>query len=604
MPCQVAPQGTDDGLGEFCWAGCGQANRRNAWLRELFGDMDAYGRMRVQDVSVCRVVFSDGGQGGFRVASACRESVVLAWNGDGASAREFLHEGADGVRILIEAVEEVALEVAGNLDVHAGAEGGVHLASAVGSRIEEAGEDVILIGGEDEPGDGGAHAAGDVTGEDVPEITSGDGNLHAGCACGIHGAECAPEVVDDLRENPCPVDGVDCAQVVFPLELHVIEELLEDALPVVEGSPDGDGMHIGIGQGGHLAFLERADSSLWEHDEDVNSLFAADAMDGGAAGVTAGGADDVEFAAVLGQQVFEEISQKLERHVFEGEGGAVEEFGDEDFAHLLDGDNFLGGEGGVTLLHQSVEIVIRDGAFNIGLHDLVGQFRVGEGAPVGQFAGNIRYLGWDQKASVIRQSHHDCFAEGNRGNAAPGAFVGNAHRCLKMWNGALVGLGQVCKNLYDDFAVSACAAVGGMGIAGIEDGETPGAHVEPGERRILEEAIVILFVEWEGMAEADDWCPSHHLVAGDDQLEVDVFAVAFQLALVGGLVFRFLYHGVRLVSVNLVTAGFHGCQGLRGQEIEDLFKEGMGVCVEFCVGEGVNDHGCSFDVFRSFACRA
>ena len=72
---------------------------------------------------------------------------------------------------------------------------------------ERAREDVVDVGGDDQPLDRQPHPLGDVAGEDVAEIAGrhGEGDRRARRAERDGGGE----VVDDLRDDPRPVDRVD-----------------------------------------------------------------------------------------------------------------------------------------------------------------------------------------------------------------------------------------------------------------------------------------------------------------------------------------------------------------------------------------------------------
>ena len=263
-----------------------------------------------------------------------------------------------------------------------------------------------FVGGEDESADGCAHAEGDVAGEDVAEVAGGDGDLGGGGAGGLLDAEDGPEVVDDLGEDAAPVDGVDGAEVEVALEGEVVEDLLEDALAVVEGAVDGDAVDVRVGDGGHLAFLERADAAVGEHDEDVDAGLSADAVDGGGAGVSAGGAEDVEPLSGLGEDVFEDVAEELEGDVLEGEGWAMEELGDEEVSDLADGDDLGRVEGGVAGRDETAEVIGGDGVADEERHDLAGEFGIGEGAPALEGGGGeLRDGVGQEEPAVVGESH-------------------------------------------------------------------------------------------------------------------------------------------------------------------------------------------------------
>jgi hypothetical protein len=76
-------------------------------------------------------------------------------------------------------------------------------------------------------------------------------------------------------------------------------------------------------QAEHLRLLERAHAPVRAGHEDAHTLLAAHGVFGRAAGVAAGGAQDVELLAAAGQFVFEQVAQQLHRHVLEGQRGAI-----------------------------------------------------------------------------------------------------------------------------------------------------------------------------------------------------------------------------------------------------------------------------------------
>ena len=147
-------------------------------------------------------------------------------------------------------------------------------------------------------------------------------------------------------------------------------------------------------------------------------------MDGGAACVAAGGADDVQLAAVAFEQIFKEISKQLECNVFKGQCRAVEEFADEDFSDLFDGNDIVRLERRVAFGDKLFEIVIGDGVSDERPHDFASQFRIGERPPAVQCIFlNGRYLRRNEKTTVIGEPHHDSLCEINGSDAAPRADI-------------------------------------------------------------------------------------------------------------------------------------------------------------------------------------
>ena len=97
----------------------------------------------------------------------------------------------------------------------------------------------------------------------------------------------------------------------FALERNVVEDLLQDALSVIESAFDGDAVDIFVRNCRHLAFLKRRNAPLGEHDEDIDASLATDAMNGGAACVAAGGSDDVQPVAAFGENVLKDVAEEL-----------------------------------------------------------------------------------------------------------------------------------------------------------------------------------------------------------------------------------------------------------------------------------------------------
>ena len=118
----------------------------------------------------------------------------------------------------------------------------------------------------------------------------------------------------------------------------------------------------------------------------VMPCFSPHAVDGGTAGVARGGADDIQAFVPLRQNIFEEVAEKLQRHVLEGQRHAMEQFEDID-AVLLDHRCDLGmAEGGIGTVDQVLE---RGGGDVVhkGCDDLEGQILIGKCPPAFKLAG-------------------------------------------------------------------------------------------------------------------------------------------------------------------------------------------------------------------------
>ena len=124
------------------------------------------------------------------------------------------------------------------------------------------------------------------------------------------------------------------------------------------------------------------------------------------AGVAGGGGDDVELAARLGQDVFEEVAEELERDVLEGEGGPVEEFEDVDGADLPDGRDFGVAERGVAAIDDSAQGVCRD-VVGEEPHDFEGEIRVAEIRPSGETIRDVGEALGQEEAAVAGEPRHD-----------------------------------------------------------------------------------------------------------------------------------------------------------------------------------------------------
>ena len=268
-------------------------------------------------VEALSVVGTRAGEDGLRRREARRG------HREGAVRREARHEGGDGGPVPPVEVGHEALEIAGDLDVHAGAQGAPHGALGVDPGREEPGQDVVLVGRDHEPLDRQAHPVRDVAGIGVAEIAGGDdeGERARRCAEGERGVD----VIGRLRGDARPVDRVDGREPRFRTEGAVGERRLHQRLAIVEGADDGGVVHVGRARRRHLAALDLGDAARRVQDHHGDPVQAAERLDGRGAGVARGRGEDGGGAPAPGERRIDHARQHLEREILERQRRAVEE---------------------------------------------------------------------------------------------------------------------------------------------------------------------------------------------------------------------------------------------------------------------------------------
>ena len=222
-------------------------------------------------------------------------------------------------------VEHKALEIRRLGNVHRRAGSLVRVGAAahtVHAGAEELVEHVVFVRGDDQFVNRQAHAARDMTGADVAKIARRHGEADF-FSVGFRRLEIAREVINHLRHQPRPVDRVDSADLVLPLELQIVRDGLDDVLAVVKHADDGDVVDVLVLQAEHLRLLERAHAPVRRGHKNAHAFFAAHGVFGGAAGVAAGRAQNIQLFATPGQFVLEQVAEQLHRHVFERQRRAV-----------------------------------------------------------------------------------------------------------------------------------------------------------------------------------------------------------------------------------------------------------------------------------------
>ena len=134
------------------------------------------------------------------------------------------------------------------------------------------------------------------------------------------------EVVDDLGDDPGPVDRVDAGERQPVAEVAVVEQRLHHRLAVVEGALDGERMDVGRAGRRHLPLLDGRHPALGEEDEDV------DVRSRPAKASIAAPPVSPEVAPTMvtrsprsAEDMVHQPRQQLHRDVLEGERRAVEQ---------------------------------------------------------------------------------------------------------------------------------------------------------------------------------------------------------------------------------------------------------------------------------------
>ncbi|MCO7519471.1 hypothetical protein NJG22_19915 [Pseudomonas sp. VA159-2] len=316
-------------------------------------------------------------------------------------------------------VEQQALEVGRNHDVHRRRQGRVQGILDVLVAAHEAVQDVVAVGRDHQLADRQAHVARQVAGEDIAEVAGRHRERHrAGRATQLQGRV---EVVDDLGHDPRPVDRVDRHQAGALEERLVGEAGLDHLLAVVEVAFDGDVVDVVAEDGGHLPALHFRHALVRVQDEDVDVVATAATFDGSRAGVATGGADDHHALAALDQHMVEQAAEQLQGEVLERQGRAMEQLHHPLVAVELAQRCHRGvGEVAIGFFEDLLEVGIGDAALDERAHHPEGQLVVRQAGPGGDFfLGEAWQVLGDVQAAITGQaSQQDVFEVQGRSLAA------------------------------------------------------------------------------------------------------------------------------------------------------------------------------------------
>ena len=324
------------------------------------------------------------------------------------------------------------LQVAGDQDVHGRRrrlmEGAAGVVRAGADKI---GQDVVLVGGADQPAHRQAHALGVVAGQDVAEVAGGNAEVHRlapGHGAGLRQAEVGIEIIDDLRHQAAPVDGVGAGEPDAPRfqlrrHIRVGKDALDAGLGIVKVAVHREHRHVIPLLGGHLQALDLAGASIGVEHRDLDALQPRIAGQSRLAGIAggrhqdAGGLGAVQVPFALHQQ----LGHQLQGVILKGAGGAVPQFqrveAAADLFHMarLAAKGVAVGVGGGSL--QKGRIIVRQKT----AHHFGGQFGVRKAAPGIQIrlGEGRRHI----QAAVRRKAAYNGFSRRNAGAAAACALI-------------------------------------------------------------------------------------------------------------------------------------------------------------------------------------
>ena len=213
------------------------------------------------------------------------------------------------------------------------------------------------------------------------------------------------EIIDDLGQDPGPVDRVDAGQHHLVAEREVVEHAFDDGLAVVEVAGQRQGMDIVLRRCRHLAALHVRHPAVREQDEDIRPLTAPEGLDRRSARVTGGCADNGRAQPALAQNMVHHAAEQLHGNVLEGERRTVEQFQDERVGAGLDQRRHRRmPEPGIGIDDHGLQRVFGNRSGHERTNDLEGNIGIGLAGEGGDGVGvKLRPAFGKIKATVARQ---------------------------------------------------------------------------------------------------------------------------------------------------------------------------------------------------------
>ena len=261
---------------------------------------------------------------GKRLADLGKERIG---NGIPSLLTQLLHIARDLRVAAAEGIEQ-PLEVARHENVHRrGGRGVKRTVFVIRAGMDEIREHVVGVGRADELAHRQTHLLCVPAGEDVAEVAGRHDEVELVAHCdhaAVDGIAVRREIIDDLRQQTPPVDGVGGGQKPAALRQRagkclVAEDLLDAGLRVVKVAAHRADRDIAAGLRDHLQALDLRHAAVGIKHEDLRARHIGEALQGCLSSIARGGNENAHLPllAALFQARREQVRQDLQRHVLE-----------------------------------------------------------------------------------------------------------------------------------------------------------------------------------------------------------------------------------------------------------------------------------------------
>ena len=143
---------------------------------------------------------------------------------------------------------------------------------------------------------------------------------------GAPSADGGDEIIDDLRQDSRPIDGIDARQTHFVAKSEIAEQFLDDALTVVERALNREGVDVGPIGRRHLPALDVRHPPLRIEDEHFDLGLLAESLNRRSAGIARGRSNNRRPGVAASQNAIHRLAQPLHGEILEGQRRSMEQF--------------------------------------------------------------------------------------------------------------------------------------------------------------------------------------------------------------------------------------------------------------------------------------